>query len=385
MVKKKLLAIGKEIYKLLSPVIVKKAEYMVAVSYIPEPFCNKNNINYLNKHQNRREILIIADVFHQLGLGYRIERFDKWNIKKKSFDIIFGIEPNFVRLCKDNPHAIKIYYATGSYFQHQNAMIKRRTDDFNIRKGAFLSYRRLVKPHLSCEIADYIFQIGSQKTLDTYPVHLRHKIKIIHQSCHHFQNFELKRHLDNYDRSHFLWVGSHGSILKGLDLVLDYFLLHPQLTLHIIGYIDNDFYQAYKESLKTAPNIIIHGFIDMDDPRLLSIVYTCSCIIFPSCSEGMPGSVINMMKLGIIPIVSQWCSTDEIDQLGYEIPEISYEQIDKAIQWFHSLSAKSIRSLIYKNYHYANSTFNSKVFEEEFKQAIISILNKSNVHDCYIR
>lgn len=376
--KKTIFSIIKKVYiELFSPVILKKKEKMVCISYLPEPFRKRENHEYLNKHQNRREALILGNVFEELGWGYQVVRFDKLFFKKAGFQMVFGLEPNFLHIIEKNPLAIKIYYATGSYYQHQNRMIIQRTDAFNLKHHSHLSYQRLVAPHVSCEVADYIFQIGSSKTLNTYPEELREKIRIIHQTCHSFTNYKVENKRLHYRRNHFIWMGSNGSILKGLDLIIDFFQNKENLILHIVGNIDADFYELYKNIIENTPNMHYYGFIDMDDPLLLKIAEQCTGIIFPSCSEGLPGTVINMMKLGLIPVVSKWCSFDEIDKLGYEIQDLSVEGIKEAIDWFDSLSDEEIENLFIANYSYSNQMYNYEQFEKDMMYNLRFVLAKS--------
>lgn len=372
-----LLSLFKYIYiNIFTPPIINKKDKLIYISYLSEPFKKKNDSTYLNKHQNRRETILLGEILSNLGWGYVVERFDKYLVKNGKYQAIFGLEPNFERMAKKNPDAVKIYYATGSYYQHQNKMIIQRTDEFNKKHHTELSYQRLVKPHNSCETADYIFQIGSSKTINTYPPELRNKIHIIRQTCHTFINYDVQDKLKYYDRKQFVWMGSNGSILKGLDLVLDYFIGHKEFTLHVIGNIDHDFYSVYKNQINSSTNIHYHGFMDMNDPHFIKIAYQCSCIIFPSCSEGMPGSVINMMKLGLIPIVAKWCSFDKIDVLGYELKDLTTTSIEQSILWFNSLSNKEVEELFIQNHKYSTETYNKNVFEKDMTTNFKKVLPK---------
>ncbi len=353
-----------------TPRICVKKNKMAYLSYLPEPYIRKDNITYLNKHQNRREALSLIDIFENFSYGVVIERFDRYFFSKEKYDLVWGLEPNFTRLSKLNPKAKKIYYATGSYYSHQNSMIIQRTDQFNKSHSANLSYHRLVAPHNSCEVADVIFQIGCKKTINTYPEKLRKKIKIINQSCHSFKNFVISDKNDKYKKNEFIWLGSGGSILKGLDLLFDYFILNPQFNLNVVGPLDKDFYLYYKDKIQACKNITYYGFMDMDDPELIHIANRCVAIIFPSCSEGLPGSVINMMKLGLIPIVTQWCSVDGIEDLGYELSGLSIEEIENSVSWIMNLSESQITDLFLKNYNYANLNFNLDKFKETFSLAL---------------
>lgn len=347
------------------------------ISYIPEPFRIKKS-TYLNSHQNRRESLRIADVFLKNGYNVKIVRFDNRNLHlKNKYDLIFGIEPNFLKACKKNKDALKIYYATGSYFKFQNKKIIERTNAINSKNKINLKYSRLVDPHESCEIANFIVQIGSQFTISTYPIEVQPKIKLIRQSCYSFKDFDITEKLIKTNQKKFLWFGSSGSVLKGVDLLIDSFKNRCDVELHLVGIIDPDFYAHFSKQIEEAPNIYYHGYCAIDSLSLKEIANECSFIIFPSASEGVPGSVINMMKLGLIPIVSEAASFNEIEEYGFLISELSINNIDQKIDLTQRISPKHLREKMLNVYNYSNKNFNLEVFSQDFEEALQNILSQT--------
>lgn len=350
----------------------------IFVSYLSEPFYIKNDNQYFNAHQNRRETIIMADIFTKMNYSFHFVRLDKplWYIGK--YDIVFGVEPNFIYACNRNPSAIKIYYATGAYYLHQNNMIRQRTDTFNRNKKTQISYSRLVMSHNSCEVADFIIQIGSDFTLKTYPEKYRNKIIKIRQSCHDF-NLDtdyLSRKKRSTSFVDFVWMGSKGSILKGLDIVIDFFLAHTTYNLHIIGEIDPDVKCYYNEKIQNAPNIHYYGFLDLNSDTFMSIAMTSIAVLMPSASEGgCPGAVINLMKLGCIPIVSKYAAVDNIEDLGYLIEDFSVEALEKSINKLFDLSLDAALRKIEDNYIFANSNYNLDIFRNDFRNAFLKIVN----------
>lgn len=378
-IKSKLYSIIKYVYTLLQKDYVFRydgSKYKMIVSYITEPFKKKTDAAYINKHQNRRETLIIADILAELNISNRFTRLDKPHISLRGYNVVFGLEPNFVKACKDNPDAIKIYYATGAYIEHQNNVIKKRTDEFNAKNGTNVPYYRLVPPHKSSEISDFIIQIGSKFTIETYPKKLREKIVTIRQSCHTFKfdNF-INRKLKSFSKKDFIWMGSKGSILKGLDLILDYFIAHPEYNIHILGPIDPEVWQFYEYRIKSSPNIYIYGFVDLDSKQLEKVALISSFVIMPSASEGCPGSVINMMKLGCIPIVTPVASFDGIENYGFLIDGYTVDDLSNAINIAVSYTDNDISTKIKDNIDFANRNFNAATFKHDFETCLKTILN----------
>ena len=155
----------------------------VYISYIPEILYRQHNDVLMNRHQNCREMVTIVKLFKKLGYNVYVSDFHNADhLPSITPSVVFGLEPSFEAACKKWPEALKIYYATGAYYGHQNGMIKNRTDGFNAKYHAEYPYQRLVPETDRCEMADYIFQIGSKFTIGTYPATQRDKIRIIRQS-----------------------------------------------------------------------------------------------------------------------------------------------------------------------------------------------------------
>jgi len=352
----------------------------IFVSYITEPFKRKKNDGYFHGHQNRQETLIIAEVAQELGFSYVFNDYDKpLNFWKRNFDIVFGLEPNFKILCEKNPKALKIYYATGAYFKHQNLMIINRTNAFCEKYDTNYPYKRLIKEHNSCEVADFIFQIGSKFTIETYPEHLRHKILIINQTSHVFKNINIEEKIKMTSSKDFIWFGSWGTILKGLDLVIECFFINKSLNLHVVGPIEEEFLRVFKNKINNVSNIFLYGFLDVTSKEFRDLVNKCAFLIFPSASEGVPGSVINLQILGVIPILSKWASPDKITDLGYLLKDLSISSINESIDWSQSLSHDQLVELIKTNYYYISTTHNNKKFKMEMKNLFNSVITNHEI------
>ncbi|WP_029162234.1 glycosyltransferase [Clostridium scatologenes] len=362
--------------------IINRQGKSVLFSYINDGYWLKKGSKKLLTHGNKLESLVIKNIFNEFGFNFYSIRYDKKidvkKYRKVNPKIIFGIEPNFEKLCRAYPDAIKIYYATGAYVEHQNNMVKIRTDYVNNKKQCNIPYYRMVPENNAAKLADYIIQIGSGYTIETYPKKLRNKIILIRQSSFEFLNLDIEEKKKVFDKKSYLWFGSNGSILKGLDLVLDYFKKNKNLYLHIIGSIDKEFKKVYEKELFYTQNIIYHGYIPIYDPQIVEIANKCSFIIYPSVSEGgIPGSVINMMRLGIIPITGIYASSKDIEKYGYILKNTKLTSIDNMIQETQKISDDN---LIYKFKacsEYSKNNYNLKVFESDFKSSLNEVLEFS--------
>lgn len=342
------------------------------ISYLPEAFYRITDDRFMNTHQNKREALVIGDIFARHGYNYIVELYNvKSDVNNVKFDIVFGLEPNFCVQTERNPQALKIYYATGSYSKYQNEMIKKRTDAFNQKHDVSVKYQRLVEDHNAYELADYIFQIGSNYTIKTYPDKYKNKISLIDQSSNLNTSIDVNSKLASYEKTNFIWLGGAGCILKGLDLVLDFFLAHPQYTLHVFGNIETDFFTIYKNELKNSNNIIFYGFMDLNAQTFLDVAARVTFSLFPSASEGgAPGALISCMKCGIIPIASESSSFDGIEELGYKMDALTYKGLEGAINLALKLETDNLEYLMLKNIAYSNSKWNLEKFAERLDELL---------------
>lgn len=347
------------------------------VAYLSEPFFRQNDKRYMSFHQNRRETIMMSEILDEMNLSYKFTHFQKPGLNAKGYDIVFGLEPIIDKAAEKNPTALKIYYATGAYVKHQNNVIKSRTDEFNNRTGSSVPYYRLVPEHMSSENSDAIIQIGSKYTIATYPENLRKKIKTIRQSCENFSFPDfIDRKVKEVRFDEYVWMGSKGSILKGLDLVLEYFRKTPHKTLNIIGEVDPEVMRFYEPLLKTCTNIHFHGFCRLDSPIVESIALKSGFVIMPSASEGCPGAVVNMMKLGCIPIVTPCAAFDEIKEYGQLIDGFTPEHIEAAVAAIDKLGEDSLRQKVLNCYKFANDNWNDESFKTDFRNALQSIINE---------
>lgn len=336
----------------------------IFISYIPYVFFVSNS-DKLTSHQNQQEMIQMVSVFSELGYNvYVMDYTSHRELPNEDIRIVFGVDPLFQRVCKRYPQAIKVYYATGAYYEHQTKMAIHMTDGFNEMYHSHIPYKRILAPHQSCQIADRILQIGSKFTLETYPDDIKPKITLIHQST---QSINPKIQIKVANGNEFVFMGSGGNALKGLGILIDYFTKHPDYILHVIGPLE----YSVKEAVRTrlTPNVKLHGYLNIQDEQFASIVSCCNFQIYPSGSEGgCPGAVLNLMKFGIIPIVSKWSAFDEINEFGYMLKGLDVISIDEAINWALSQNNYDILRMKTKVNRFVLENYNIDVFTTELKK-----------------
>ena len=323
----------------------------------------------------------MVEVFNSLGYNVYVQDYYSNNsIPQINPQIIIGHEPNMIRASKLYPDAKKIYYATGAYSEHQNNQIKLITDIINKKYNCRIPYRRLVEcsnPRYSIlnayKIADWVLLIGSKFTIATFPKEIQTKITTIHQSSQYTCEIDEMKLSPNNE---FFFMGSSGNLLKGVSLLIEYFSEHPELVLNIVGSMEEDVKNALQK--KITPNIKLHGFMNVNSVEFIEIVKRCNFIIYPSGSEGgVPGAVLNSMKLGLIPIVTKWSAFDEINDYGYLMEEWDTESIDKGVQWGETLTEKEVIERKKKCSNYVTQTYNINKYKKELEDFLdIKIVGK---------
>ncbi|MEI8061187.1 MAG: glycosyltransferase [Candidatus Berkelbacteria bacterium] len=351
-------------------------EKSVLISYITPPFSN-GRIKFT--HSSSVEVREIGKIFSELGYNVDIIRyncdFEKVKFIKDKYDVVFGIEPNFLKAVTKFKPKKSIYYATGAYCKFQNEAETARLNQLKNRRGILLAPARKVAEHNSSDMADGVICFGNDWTKSTYLNHNK-KIEMIRISA--FSHWNLKN-ISARDfssaKKHFLWFGSIGAVHKGLDLLLEIFPKHPNLTLHICGNVEKekDFIRLYRREFIRTKNIIFHGWINPDSAKYKKIVETCAFTILPSCSESMNGAVPTGMYTGLIPLVSRECGLN-VNQSGEIFSDNSIETIEKTIKKFSHLDSSELAKLSKSAFLFARDNNAIESFKADFDAAISQLL-----------
>lgn len=345
------------------------------VSYIP----SANRLSLKDKrfrdHQNIAESREIVAVLNELGFNVDVVDFRNARVKRKSYDLIFGLEPSFVSHSLRNPDALKVYYATGAYWPYQNDAERKRCAVISLKRG-MVQPRRLVRPHESCEIADLIVQIGSMNSVSTYPPELRAKVVIIRQSTLGSAPLPASSDHQKGFRDRYVWFASNAAALRGLDLCLEHFVSRPKLHLDVIGKVEDDFQALYHKELFDTPNITYHGWMNVGAPDFAGLIRSCCFVILPTASEGFPGGILVMMKMGLIPIVTRNAAFPGFEDFAIIINGIDPDSVSEAISQSTELTEEERISRSSKAISFVNANFNINTFREDLKAALSDALHR---------
>jgi glycosyltransferase involved in cell wall biosynthesis len=291
---------------------------------------------------------------------------------RKKYNFFIDIHSNIERLAplldKD---CIKIFHATGAHWLYQNSAEYMRCLGVLKRRGKTIFPLRNMTPTRSIENADQVIYFGSEFVRSTYlyagkPMHATPI-----PSTHHYPSPEQK----NFEavRKHFVWFAGAGAVHKGLDLVLEAFASMPDYHLTIGGkWYEKDFADAYQHELNECSNITVHRYLDPDGDVFKKIAEESIATVFPSCSEGTAGSVIDCMQAGLIPIVSYEAGA-HTGTYGVTLKENTIEAIRTAVREVSALPVETLKKNAVAAWNYARTTHTPEAFATAFNTFIDSL------------
>ena len=350
------------------------------LSYIIEPFLLKPGEPISNAHTHDWESFQIAQTF--LGLGYNVDVIDYRNstfIPKKDYSFFVGARTNFSNIARRlNNGCIKIVHLDTAHWVFNNYASYKRGLDFQSRKHVTVSSssQRIVESNFAIEYADYATLLGNEFTLNTYKYNRKPVYRIPVSTCALYDSPE-KKDFESC-RKNFLWFGSGGMVHKGLDLLLEIFADMPDYHLYICGPVDNekDFINVYHTELFHTPNIYTIGWVDVNSAQFIGIMNTCIGLLYPSCSEGQAGSVINCLHAGLIPVISYQSGVD-VNDFGIILTDCSKEEIRDAILKVAALPVEQLKNMALKAWEFARTNHTRDRFAEEYKRMIMMIVENS--------
>lgn len=352
----------------------------VLLSYNREVF-EKEDVADQQRHTNRYTTWIIADILRACGYKVDVINYDESIVGDYTqYDFVIGLGRSLEWVLKKRVSQTRvkvIWFGTGCNPFFSNPATIRRVADFNDRTGKVLmnSSRYILEDWpLQHEISDWIILHGATFAKSTYcperitatdgPVLIHHALK---RSEDEIQQ----------SKSSYLWFGNGGAIHKGLDLVIEAFLLNPGLTLHICGdlSLEPEFFEHYKRVFQEDNNIIYHGFVNVNSHTFAGILKSCSFIVYPSASEGNSPSVITCMANGgLIPIIS--ASADvELDNYGLLIEDLTVDSVVRSVRQVQSWSISKIKEQQDRIVREIASKHSFELFKQKFKNVLMDALH----------
>ena len=305
---------------------------------------NVNECPIIDTHAMYWEAAEIVRVLNQEG--YIVDFVDRFRQQPKiewgKYQLVIDEGNNLID-ASIVPGQKRVYYCTGLHWEFHNQSQLRRVRSFYDRTGVLVPVHRWLNPMFNDHLADHIFYWADPSWMKLFhPKPERHEIttSVVHVP-QYFPMTEGNRSL--------VWIGSSGAVHKGLDLAVEAVSQLPSVMLHIFGYIETEtkFFEWLRAKMKMHPNITFEGPADFKSARFKFVASSSIGHIYPSCSEGGPGSVAQTSCFGLIPIVTDTANT-RTGKAGYVISSVEPDEIivelKKSIEHLVGLSSGEISS-----------------------------------------
>jgi len=240
----------------------------------------------------------------------------------------------------------KVYYGTGNHWLFQNLAELGRIKSFQQRNGIYVAPERQAPAIYSDEVADYMTYFGTPFQLELFsPRPQKHLLNIsaVHEPAYRPKQFDEARR-------NFLWLGSGGLLLKGLDVVVEAFLQTPDLHLYIAGHAEREerFWQWLKPLLDKHSNLHYLGWMDVGSPAFAEVAHRCAGTVYASSTEGGGGSIAQLTHFGLIPIVTETATVRSAEAHGTVIrsqdPAVIVPALVQAVRDLADLPAADLQA-----------------------------------------
>lgn len=319
----------------------------------------------------------IPRALNEMGYSVDIVNFDntRW-APRPNYDLFIGHGAvNFERLAQALPReTTKIYFSTGLHWAESNRRQAARLHDLAMRTGCVLAPEReiVIDEHRAYSIADAIIYLGNARAGQTYAAFPSYR-GINNASYPDAWKAQSKDYTAG--RNHFLFYEGPGNVHKGLDRVIEAFSELP-LELHVCQRIQPEFERAYRPLLASAPNIHLHGFIRQRSACFYELASRCNWVLSATCAEGQPGSIVEMMAHGLIPILPDTANID-LGPWGIPLPGCSSEQIAQTCRAASELSPAVCENMSRQVIAETQRHYSVEYFRASFTQAVRAILKEA--------
>lgn len=350
--------------------------------YVVKPFLPEASRRAFPSHQNERQCKHIAAILGEFG--YIVDVVDVRNTRfrpSRDYDIVISNKANWGPTSAFRAGPMKIYLATTPNPRVHNANLKRRHDLLFARRQLRVMIRRRyaeVMPYVTK--ADAIVGLGNDLIMSTWK-------EVFEGPIYGFNNYgykETRFTIESKDfaraRRNFLFFAGGSQILKGLDLLLEIFPRHPDLHLYVCSPFKNetDFCSCYHKTLYETPNVHPIGWIRVNSDKFYELVQRCAYVIHPSCSDASPGSVVQCMYSGLVPLVTRETGIDTED-FGLTFIDDSLEEIERVVLEVSQLPEDWHRTHSIRTRKTAEEKYSEDAFMRRWRTVLEELLSRSRL------
>lgn len=348
------------------------------------------SINHFNPadqvHRGYSASVIARSLYETLQKsGYEVDYVDCHqysSCKGKEYDIFIGVTINWNKIFKLIKTKVSILFVATTHPVNRNIKMLNAHRKWNVAKPEELM------PFGEEELipfkkADYIFQIGNEYAIKSL---LKNNVdiqKIIH--LHYgIQDFEksITANIQFTELFTYLHLASGLGLRKGLAEVLSLFkTAGNNLKLKIIGgvYEGEPNHIFWKKQLTAAErnnsNISIYGFMDPGSQEYKDLIDSAAWLLFPSIEEGEPGTVLEAISRGLVPL-----STREGSGIDFNISADKNLSVKEQFELSKKTSTEDWKLLSQKAIHYFKLFHDHKEWESRLMNLWEKVKQNKNLN-----
>ena len=370
--------------KFIENLVGRQDEYPYrALLYFKTGWFLKKNNNLEYRHTNEWEIIEIVRILNTLGFVVDVIDRGALNFKPDDkYDLFIGIAAGdsgryYKKYAELLPSAIKVALCAGPEPKLSAQLVREQYARFNLRYKSNLPTMR--EPTIDfdsfAKSSDALLVIG-EKSQFCYESYQRHNMPVYNYlpGCSSEIRF-LHHWVSMRDRTKFICFSGDGFICKGVDLVVEAFSRHPELSVHICGPdSEQGFFDILGDTIKKSSNIFYEGFVDVGSKKFEDLASSCSFSIFNTAAEGVATSVASVMIAGLVPIVNYEAgiNVDHI-KLGIKDNKDRVKSTEDAIIKASTLSDDDYKDAVMKTI-LESEKYTQQSFSTSFKSSVSKIM-----------
>jgi len=296
------------------------------------------------------------------------------SVAGQHFDLFVGIDSGFSEVLERCDVDRSVYVAVNMHPVAKNDIISGFARRAKLPRQAFTADDTVDERRMQASIdaADCILCVGNVATLNTYVRHRvpRDRIRLISFGAEDATPAQRRSSIPTY-----AYIAAQAGLRKGFDFVYN-MLVSPDIVnrpfrVHIVGGVANDFYRRKLDDLKATlgDRMIVRGWLNASSPEYRGVLDECDFLLCPSLEEGTPGTVIEAVARGVVPIVSRNAGLD-FSPLGYFELEPNSERNVEILRSSMDLGAEERAALSQRSHEYYQQ------FHASYRQQIAELLTR---------
>lgn len=301
---------------------------------------------------------LFYDTLSEFGEVKLVSDVDK--TEGEEFDLICSWPRNFWWLTTRNKHKKNICFLNIAEPGYLSNVLREESNRLGCKLSDCFMPQRFKN-------ADLYFLIGNNEVVNQY-IRAGYPDKIVRVSYRHNEiPFKAR---DKNKKTVFLHLGTTLGLRKGFwHVVNDFKNADIDAELWCVGQVQKEnWWVDFAKEAEKDERIKILGWVESSSDEYKNIIHSADFMVFPSFGEGQPGTIIETMEGGCIPLL-----TKESGISYYPLGEYirgNSEIYKKA----HEMSNEKFRELQLEGQEVLNSQYDNEVFKETIRREIKKLM-----------